>query len=194
MAPPVVISSPRHAASPIVVLDTNKTSSSYGHLTITSADIALEKALHNLNSLHADYRTIPLEDAFNWNAIAASLDPDLSGRWYLVVFRSIRHPDADHGALYEADRLAHEEAKQSGGILKYWYGDLNHRRECLAMCVWANREFAKKATHKPSHIKAMTLAASMYDTYKLDRYWLVKEKGSREFRIEQVGHNVYETR
>lgn len=56
--------------------------------------------------------------------------------------------------------------------VKYWYGILNERRECLAMCIWASRDDAVKAIHKPAHREAMKLAPVMYDTYTLERYSL----------------------
>lgn len=57
-------------------------------------------------------------------------------------------------------------------MLQYWYGILNERRECLAMCIWASREDALKALHKPAHREAMKLASVMYDMYTLERYSL----------------------
>lgn len=55
---------------------------------------------------------------------------------------------------------------------QYWYGILNERRECLAMCIWENREAAIKAIHKPAHTLAMKLTSVMYETYTLERYSL----------------------
>ena len=55
---------------------------------------------------------------------------------------------------------------------QYWYGVLNERRECLAMCIWASQEEAVKAIHRPAHREAMKLARVMYDTYTLERYSL----------------------
>lgn len=54
------------------------------------------------------------------------------------------------------------------------------------MCIWANREYARKATHKPLHMKAARLAREMYDTYRLERYSLSKKAGETIFHIEQL--------
>lgn len=40
------------------------------------------------------------------------------------------------------------------------------------MCIWASREDAVKAIHKPAHVVAMKLAPVMYDMYILERYTL----------------------
>lgn len=70
--------------------------------------------------------------------------------------------------------------------LQYWYGTLNHDRQCLAMCIWSNRQFARAATVKPLHIQAVSLTRRMYESYTLERYCLVKEKGEKQFRIEPL--------
>ncbi|KAI8918158.1 hypothetical protein DFJ77DRAFT_454620 [Powellomyces hirtus] len=160
---------------------------SVGNLHLTPADHALSAALQNLTAIDPNYRTAPLSTSFNWSQVAASLPADISGKWYIVVFRSVRRADANSRTLYDADGAAHEEAKNSGGILTYWYGRLEPSdNTCLAMCVWANRDFAKQATQLPSHAIAMRLAARMYVSYTLERYWLIKEKGEDTFRIEQI--------
>ncbi|KAI5073444.1 hypothetical protein GOP47_0011457 [Adiantum capillus-veneris] len=93
-------------------------------------------------------------------------------RFYMVVFRSKRREGADSKALYAADAEAHEEAKRSGGLLMYWYGSLNERRECFATCIWKSREDALRATKLPKHIEAAMLASQMYEFYRLEKYWL----------------------
>ncbi|KAI9006154.1 hypothetical protein BC832DRAFT_471359 [Gaertneriomyces semiglobifer] len=162
-----------------------------GLLEITPTDLILAETLRDLRELVPDYRTAPIATAFNWSELWQLLPRSASKRWYLVVFRSVRKATANSSALYDADHLAHEEAKKSGGILKYWYGDLNDQRECLAMCVWASRDFAKRATTGPDHVKAMRLAAQMYETYRLERYWLIKDADSNEFHVEQLDSSSY---
>ncbi|KAI6172648.1 hypothetical protein M3Y98_00996900 [Aphelenchoides besseyi] len=99
---------------------------------------------------------------------------------------SVRKPSADTQALYNADALAHQEAIESGGLLKYWYGTLNELRQCLAMCIWSNRQFARAATVKPLHIQAVSLTRQMYESYTLERYRLIKHKGEAKFQIERL--------
>eukprot|EP00850_Spirogloea_muscicola_P002812 SM000011S18990 [mRNA] locus=s11:288091:289197:+ [translate_table: standard] len=128
----------------------------------------------------ADALTTPYEDCFliklaDDNAVMlAHYADEVGGPLYAVVFRSIRKLEADSEQLYAADAAAHEEAKKSGGLLKYWYGTLNEQRECLATCIWSSREHARRALGKPSHIKAMQLASQMYVMYVLERYWIHK--------------------
>ncbi|CAO3643612.1 unnamed protein product [Cunninghamella blakesleeana] len=141
--------------------------------------------LDHLNKLHVitdDYVHQSVETSFNWDQLAYDLK-DHEGDWFIVAFRSVRKASADNDLLFKADAQAQEEAIHSGGLLKYWYGDLNQHRECLAMCIWINRDFALKATHKPLHLKAAKLASEMYDSYVLERYNLVKKKGETTFTI-----------
>ena len=58
------------------------------------------------------YATLPIADAFNWQAATTELG---DGEWYLVAFRSIRRPGADEARLTRFDDLAHEEAASSPG-------------------------------------------------------------------------------
>ncbi|KAG0624503.1 hypothetical protein M758_3G252600 [Ceratodon purpureus] len=123
---------------------------------------------------HTEPLTTPVEQCFDWARELPDLVATSPGalEFYLVVFRSIRKSSANSDQLYSADAAAHDEARLSGGLLKYWYGILNERRECLAMCIWASRDEAVKAIHKPAHREAMKLAPVMYDMYTLERYSL----------------------
>ncbi|KAJ3095278.1 hypothetical protein HK100_005869, partial [Physocladia obscura] len=144
-------------------------------LAIRSVDIALvEHGLPFLRATTADYFGTPLPLSFNWQHVAQRLPAGVSGEWYVVAFRSVRTATADAQQLYAADAAAHEEALGSGGLLKYWYAELNTRRECLAMCVWASRAFAARASRMPNHRVAVALAARMYESYTLERWRLEK--------------------
>ncbi|ORX48213.1 hypothetical protein DM01DRAFT_1259890, partial [Hesseltinella vesiculosa] len=143
---------------------------------LRSVDHAFLDILPKLHTISENYAHASIAAAFNWDEVAADL-VDHEGDWFIVAFRSVRKAQADNHLLFEADEKAQEEAIHSGGLLKYWYGDLNFHRECLAMCIWVNREFALKATHKPLHLQAAKLANEMYDTYQLERYTLSKKKG-----------------
>lgn len=101
---------------------------------IDPASFALHKALHSFRPLSAEYSVTPYAEAFNWSEL--KLPVDAAGEWYCVVFRSKRKDGSDGGreyppylsvepveltlldltALYEADKLAHEEAVQNGGV------------------------------------------------------------------------------
>ncbi|KAI6195115.1 hypothetical protein M3Y96_01196600 [Aphelenchoides besseyi] len=145
-----------------------------------------EKSLPYLHTVTRDYFHMPIETTFNWDEVADRLGIDEKGDWFIVAFRSVRKPSADTQALYNADALAHQEAIESGGLLKYWYGTLNELRQCLAMCIWSNRQFARAATVKPLHIQAVSLTRQMYESYTLERYRLIKHKGEAKFQIERL--------
>ncbi|KAI9488611.1 hypothetical protein BDB00DRAFT_772235 [Zychaea mexicana] len=146
----------------------------------------LDKALPAFHVVTDDYVHVPIVDAFNWDETAQRLGKEAEGEWFIVAFRSVRKADADKKLLFEADARAQEEAVHSGGLLKYWYGDLNEHSECLAMCIWVNREYALKATRKPLHMKAAKLASEMYISYQLERYSLVKRAGETVFQIQAL--------
>jgi len=90
-----------------------------------------------------------------------------------------------HAALYDADKYAHEEAVQNGGLIMYWYGIPNPVTGMnLATCIWQSRAHASAANSRPNHIKAMRLASQSYEVYKLSRYVLRKTKGEKGLRVE----------
>ncbi|KAJ3278890.1 hypothetical protein HDU79_001109 [Rhizoclosmatium sp. JEL0117] len=156
-------------------------------LRIRPVDLALaERGLDHFHAITEDYFHVPIPEVFNWNEVAELLGAEEEGDWYIVAFRSVRKVDADAKALYDADHLAHTEALESGGLLKYWYGSLNEKRECLASCIWSSRDFARQATKKPYHLLAMSLASRMYESYTLERWSLVKKKGETVFHLSQL--------
>ncbi|KIO30693.1 hypothetical protein M407DRAFT_68952 [Tulasnella calospora MUT 4182] len=150
---------------------------------IDPASLSLHKALHHFHPRHG-YAALPYGEAFNWNEL--ELPEDEEREWYVVAFRSRRKEGSDGSPLYEADRLAHEEAVMNGGLIMYWYGvpdpttGLN-----LATCVWQSRMHAVAANSRPHHIKAMRLAAASYEVYTLERHVLRKEKGSKRVTVEE---------
>lgn len=85
---------------------------------IDPVSLSLHRALHAFRPLTRKYAATPYKDAFNWDQLA--LPEDEERDWYCVVFRSKRKAGSDGSPLYEADRLAHEEAVQNGGLLLYW--------------------------------------------------------------------------
>ncbi|KAJ9058925.1 hypothetical protein DSO57_1007328 [Entomophthora muscae] len=149
-------------------------------------DIKFAGALANLRAITEDYIKVPFAECFNWDQVSQGLDLSDEGDWFVVVFRSIRSSAADSDKLYMADKLAHEEAKRSGGLLKYWYGDLNEHRECLATCIWANYQFARMAIVKPHHKLAQSLASTMYDSYLLERLSIQKKRGDPHLYISNL--------
>ena len=107
-------------------------------------------------------------------------------------------------ALYEADKLAHEEAVRNGGVsptfpaltivfsrltiaqlILYWYG-IPHQETGLnlATCIWQSRAHAIAANSRPHHIRAMRLAAASYERYELRRYRIRKIRDDPVLRVE----------
>ncbi|KAH9935605.1 uncharacterized protein B0H18DRAFT_418165 [Fomitopsis serialis] len=158
--------------------------STESHLpTIDEASLALHYALHRFRAVTPDYATVPYAEAFNWDEI--DLPEDAEHEWYCVVFNSKRRVGSDGSGLYSADRLAHEEAVQNGGLIMYWYGTPHpETRMNLATCIWQSRKDAIAANSRPHHIRAMRLAAASYDHYTLKRYWLRKVKGERGVMVK----------
>lgn len=126
------------------------------------------------NLVCASPLTTPLPLCFDWRQVCTKLEGlvEEKEKFYMVVFRSKRQEGADSKLLYAADAEAHDEAKQSGGLLMYWYGSLNDHRECFATCIWKSREDALKASKLPKHAVAAKLASQMYVFYHLEKYWL----------------------
>ena len=54
----------------------------------------------------------------------------------------------------------------------------------LATCIWQSRKHATAANSQLHHIKAMRLAAEVYDVYTLERYVLRKIQGEEGVTIE----------
>ncbi len=136
-----------------------------------------------LTPIAADYATLPVLDGFNWADCFRTVE---AGCWYLVVFRSVRREGADTDLLTEFDDHAYDEALGSGGLLHYFKGSLGPRRECLSFCVWESREQARAALRLPRHIAAARLAATMYESYGLERYMLCKHAGERAPRMHHI--------
>lgn len=104
--------------------------------SIDTASLSLHRALHNFRPVTAEYAMTPYTEAFNWDEL--ELPEEEEREWYTVAFRSKRREGSDGGreqrtgpwlyapythttclhstALYEADKQAHEEAVQNGGV------------------------------------------------------------------------------
>jgi hypothetical protein len=141
---------------------------------------ALHRACQQICPIYPDYATRPVQDGFSWSSSLAGCAFE---RLYLVVFRSVRRPSADLDLLREHDDRAYEQALESGGLLRYFKGDANERRECLSFCLWETRGQAMEAAGTASHQSAAEISVRMYESYVLDRYWLKKVVRAREERL-----------
>ena len=148
--------------------------------------VGLHEARRRVSPTHPDHATLPIEEAFNWSSCLTGVPFD---RLYLVVFRSVRRATADLDLLREHDDLAYAEALEEGGLLCYFKGEMNERRECLSFCLWESRRQAHRATAGASHTAATRLTARMYESYSLERYHVVMttagEEGVDFRRIEE---------
>ena len=125
-----------------------------------------------------------LRASFNWSTLPP-LPLSTSRVWYGVLFLSVRKPGSESVSFYEADRLAHEEATRSGGLIMYWYGSPNPSTGAnLATCIWTSRTAAIEASKLPLHKKAAQYAAPSYERYDLVRYKVVKLPRETKLRIE----------
>jgi hypothetical protein len=131
----------------------------------------LHRACQQISPLHPDYATRPIQEGFDW---ASSLADCPFDQLYLVVFRSVRRQAADLVMLCEHDDRAYEEARESGGLLRYFKGHANERGECLSFCLWETREQARRAADAASHRSAADVSARMYLSYSLERHWIRK--------------------
>ena len=140
----------------------------------------LHESCLQISPRHSDYATLSIQEGFDWSSLSGCSFDEL----YLVVFRSVRRPDADLALLREYDDRAYEEALGSGGLLQYFKGHANERGECLSFCLWETREQARKAAAAASHASAADITAQMYLSYVLDRYWL--KKAGEELVFERI--------
>ena len=130
--------------------------------------VGLQEAAQRISPVRSDYQNLTIEQGFDWPRISNYPFDQL----YLVVFRSVRRPDADLDLLRWFDDLAYAEALRSGGLLRYFKGDADKRGHCLSFCLWESREAALRAAGGKKHEQAASIAARMYVSYDLERYEL----------------------
>jgi hypothetical protein len=118
-----------------------------------------------------EFATRPILDSFNWSDCLADVE---AGEWYLVAFRSVRRATADVALLTAYDERAHAEALGAGGLLYYFKGEANERRQCLSFCIWESRPQAQAAARLPLHLAATRIAKEIYESYELERYIMTK--------------------
>jgi hypothetical protein len=140
---------------------------------------ALYEACRRISPINPNYANLPIQEGFDFSGRLGGIPFD---RLYLVVFRSVRRPDANLKLLKEHDDRAYEAALEAGGLLRYFKGEMNERRECLSFCLWESREQAVAAAGGASHRKAANVSAEMYESYDLERYELTQDTSGLRFR------------
>ncbi len=143
----------------------------------------LYEACQRLSPIHSDHANLRIEEGFNWSSCLAGVHFD---GLYLIVFRSVRRATADLDLLKEYDDKAYAEALQTGGLLRYFRGSVNERRECLSFCLWESREQARRASGGAAHRTATGITAEMYESYFLERYDLIREE-TRHLVFRRLG-------
>ncbi|MBA2718437.1 MAG: hypothetical protein H0U52_04210 [Chloroflexi bacterium] len=131
-------------------------------------------ALSRLEPVSADYASLPVAAAFNWQEAATEL---AAGEWYLVVFRSIRKASADEVRLNEFDERAHLEAAGAPGFIHYFRGPAGPDGACLSFCLWQTRADARAAAGRPDHVRAVSLIDEMYESYTLEFHRVSRQVG-----------------
>src|SRR5215208_6094778 len=140
----------------------------------------LYEACQQISPIHPDHATLPIQEGFNWSSCLGDARFD---RLYLVVFRSMLRVTADLELLCEHDNRVYAEALDVGGLLCYFRGSMNERRECLSFCLWESREQARRASAGASHRAASGIVAQTYVAHSLERYDLIKVGEAKE-RLE----------
>lgn len=110
--------------------------------TLDTQSRLLSMALASFRPVRDDYATAEYLDSFKWEEVfdLVKAFSDAEGHawtkqtFYVVVFRSRLHPGVDQDHLHALDAYSHQEAVKSGGLLKYWFGTKNEKRQNLATC------------------------------------------------------------
>lgn len=149
-----------------------------------STPVSAAEAFRELAPITAQYATIPIMEGFNWADCATQLR---EGEWYLVVFRSVRREAVDDLTLEMHDYGAYIEAqRRAEGLVYYFRGVHNERRECLSFCIWSSRQEAVRAAQLPLHQIAMNMVNEKYEWYSLERYMLRKVRGQSGIEAERL--------
>ena len=102
----------------------------------------LSLALTKLQAATQDYANVNYEESMDLEALITELRllvvrhnvTWVKQEFYVVDFRSKLKADIDGVLLFKLDKESHREAVESGGLLKYWYGEPNTERRNLATC------------------------------------------------------------
>ncbi|KAJ5637580.1 hypothetical protein N7490_007459 [Penicillium lividum] len=150
-------------------------------------------ALAYFTPTREDYATAEYLDSFNWTEvfdILKTLSEAEGHTWttqifYVVAFRSVLKPGVDNDHLHELDAYSHQEATASGGLLKYWFGTKNEKRQNLATCIWRNRNDARLGGRGPWHAKARAAGRELYEEIVFSTMKLVIEDGVSSWRMSE---------
>ncbi|KAK5694186.1 hypothetical protein LTR97_009807 [Elasticomyces elasticus] len=142
-------------------------------------------ALTILKPVRSDYATADYMSSFNWPTVfrvlrALCQQQDIiwpKQDFYVVIFRSLRRRDADPDIITKLDQESHREACESGGLLKYWFGDCDG--------IWRTQPSAVAGGSGPWHARARAAAREIYEHIEFQTHKLVVEAGAEEWRLEE---------
>ncbi|KAK5706971.1 hypothetical protein LTR17_021114 [Elasticomyces elasticus] len=161
--------------------------------TLDRYSALLAFALTILKPVRSDYATADYMSSFNWSTVFRVLrglcqQQDIvwpKQEFYVVIFRSLRRRDADPDIITKLDQESHREACESGGLLKYWFGDCDGEMRNLATCIWRNQPSAVAGGGGPWHARARAAAREIYKCIEFQTHKLVVEAGAEEWRLEE---------
>jgi hypothetical protein len=115
--------------------------------TLTKPLQLFAEALTAMRWIKQEFATAPYDKAFNWDSIVDIFSRTIKAEhldcmpekldFYVIVFRSKVNQHADRQLLGELDKAAHLEAVESGGLLKYWFGEPDEVGRNLATCEFS---------------------------------------------------------
>ncbi|CAH6722452.1 hypothetical protein CLIB1444_09S03884 [[Candida] jaroonii] len=170
-------------------------------LDISDYDIQyklLTIALQSFKS-QGDYANNSYVDSFNIKEIIGLVNyysrslnielPDFDV--YIVGFRSCLFPEIRQSSekreiLGQVDKASHEEANQSGGLLKYWYGIPNSEGKNLATCWWVSSSHAKFGGRGNNHREGVNLVRNWYQLWEIEQYHLNITKNATDFAVSRI--------
>ncbi|KAJ5279881.1 hypothetical protein N7478_005253 [Penicillium angulare] len=161
--------------------------------TLDTQSRLLTLALAYFRPIRDDYATADYLDSFNWDEVFHLLrgfsevehHTWTTQTFYVVSFRSKLQPGIDNDYLHALDAHSHQEATASGGLLKYWFGTKNEKRENLATCIWRNRNDARSGGQGPWHAKARAAGRELYEHIVFQTMKLVIENDVASWRISE---------
>jgi hypothetical protein len=115
--------------------------------TLTKPLRLFAEALTGMRWITREFATTHYDRAFNWDSIVDIFSRAVKAEqtetmpkkldFYVIVFHSRVNGHADRQLLGELDKAAHLEAVESGGLLKYWFGEPDEAGRNLATCEFS---------------------------------------------------------
>ena len=138
-------------------------------------------SFERLDQASDHYATLPVADAFTWDACLVDVPP---GEWYMVAFRSTRQAGVDEARLTAFDDRAHAEAMEAPGYVHYFKGRTGPDGACMSFCLWDSRPDARLAAGRPAHSEAVALTFESYARYVLEFHRVRRLPGEAGFTFE----------